>query len=87
MRADSLSSSLSRSCVLVPLAVGMQLFAQVEYDEVDARFAHENLAGCDPPFGSISCTLFVLFQIMTNEVCARARTSGRMTLLAADSSK
>ena len=47
--------------------LGMQLFHGLELTSGDERYAHENLPGCDNPFGSLSCTLFILFQVMTNE--------------------
>lgn len=31
------------------------------------RYAHEQLDGCGAPFGSLPCTLFVLFQVITCE--------------------
>ena len=65
--------------------VGMQLFAGVSLFSEDERFAHENLAGCGAPFSSLPCTLFILFQVMTNEdwhVIMRAMwyTSGSLGL-------
>lgn len=47
--------------------VGMQLFHAVPLTSTDTKYAHETLAGCEVPFGSLPCTLFVLFQVMTNE--------------------
>ena len=47
--------------------LGMQLFHSLPLTSADERYAHENLAGCAQPFGSLPCTLFVLFQVMTNE--------------------
>ena len=46
---------------------GMQLFHELPLTSADERYAHENLPGCANPFGSLPCTLFVLFQVMTNE--------------------
>ena len=47
--------------------VGMQLFSHARLFSKDEHFAHENLAGCGAPFSSLPCTLFILFQVMTNE--------------------
>ena len=40
-----------------------QLFHELPLTSGDTRYAHETLAGCENPFGSLPCTLFILFQV------------------------
>ena len=43
--------------------LGMQLFHELPLTSGDTRYAHETLAGCENPFSSLPCTLFILFQV------------------------
>ena len=70
-----LSVSVSLGLLVYSFSIlGMQLFAALtlagsseESEEAPELIAVTSLAGCEAPFGSLRCTLFVLFQVMTNE--------------------